>query len=109
MGVDVSHVIGSVQYNSSSPSATPPLVSCTTAFILDDEIAFEGNETFQVELVGTSHGNAQIGNTSVANVTILDNDCEFACVLEWHKLYICCGCGLLMSHIVCGLARKSYL
>ncbi len=49
-----------------------PYVSCANFSILEDKIAFEGNETFSVVIQPLTR--AEIGENSTANVTILDND-----------------------------------
>ena len=81
-GVDFSHVIRDVLYNATMTSSTPPIVGCSSVSILDDEIAFEGNETFLVQVFATSHENAQIGNSSAAYVIVLDNDRKWV----WHSV-----------------------
>ena len=56
-----------------------PYISCGYFIVLDDKIAFEGNEQFLVELQPLS--SALIGEMSVANVTIQDNDSKFRCIV----------------------------
>ena len=51
---------------------TSPYSSCQQFTILEDKIAFEGNESFIVTLQPSSL--AEVGMNSTANVTILDND-----------------------------------
>lgn len=51
-----------------------PHTSCAFFAILDDKIAFEGEEGFVVGIQAPSGAEYQIGTNSTANVTILDND-----------------------------------
>ena len=45
---------------------------CRTFSIIDDDIALEGNETFNVMLTSTTSG--IIGSNNEGTVTIIDND-----------------------------------
>lgn len=56
----------------SEANFTIPYISCATFAILEDKIAFEGNETFAVRIQTSSL--VELGMNSMANVTILDND-----------------------------------
>ena len=49
-----------------------PYISCSNFSILDDKIAFEGDETFTVMIKPLA--SAELGGNSTANITILDND-----------------------------------
>lgn len=49
-------------------------VSCGSFVIVDDKIAFEGEEGFVVNLLSPPVAEYRIGQNATANVTILDND-----------------------------------
>ena len=54
---------------------SPPYVSCGVVAILEDKLAFEGDEVFVVNLLpGLLNATAMIGQNGTANVTIQDND-----------------------------------
>ena len=49
-------------------------VRCTQFTILDDNLALEGNETFNLEFMRVSGANAMPGPTNMAWGQIIDND-----------------------------------
>ena len=55
-----------------------PYISCTSFSIQEDRIAFEGEESFLLQILPPQAAGQdyEIGQNSTANVTILDNDGE---------------------------------
>lgn len=51
-----------------------PYVSCGVFTILEDKIAFEGEEGFVVRLLPPLEAEFEIGQNGTADVIILDND-----------------------------------
>lgn len=50
-----------------------PYTSCGSFPVIDDKIAFEGDETFVVRILDPLAA-VQLGSNTTANVTIVDND-----------------------------------
>ena len=53
---------------------TSPYESCGSFLILNDKLAFEGEEGFVVNLLSPPEDEYRIGQNGTANVTILDDD-----------------------------------
>lgn len=58
---------------SSEANFTRPYTSCGFLPLLEDKIAFEGEENFTVSILPPSIG-TELGENSTATVIILDND-----------------------------------